>query len=333
IRSWDSMTLVVKRSPLKKHEIERIREFSGSRRFDLIYYPGMKQEEGNKYVKIPSDEYFTGFNTILNNKTRMPFLDNYLFDIKPVRDDNPFSHYYLKLSNIKAIYEKMGSNWLYFLEEGYFVPIIFIITVILSVLLIMFSVTFNALRKDCLTLSSLPIFLYFSMLGFGFMFVEVVLIQKSILLLENPSYAVAVILTSILISSGAGSLLSGKLAALRTSLCLLILSLLVLLYGTIHPLLLNILTPCSLTMRILVIAAAIVPLGFFMGIPFPLGIQLLGRKHGELIPWAWAINACISVVAPVLAIILALRTGFQTVIWMGALAYILAFVSLRKMMT
>ena len=80
-------------------------------------------------------------------------------------------------------------------------------------------------------------------------------------------------------------------------------------------------------------AAAIVPLGFFMGIPFPLGIQLLGRKHGEFIPWAWAINACISVIAPILAIMLALRTGFQAVIWMGALAYILAFASLRKLMT
>jgi hypothetical protein len=226
----------------------------------------------------------------------------------------------------------MSSNWLYFMNEGYFISVIFIIIVILSIVLIMSPAAFNALRNNRLSLSSLPTLVYFSMLGFGFMFVEVVLIQKSILLLENPSYTVAVILTSILISSGAGSILSAKLPVLRTSLCLLILSLLVMVYSTIHPLLLDVLTPYSLTTRISAMAVSIIPLGFFMGIPFPLGIQLLGKNHGELIPWAWAINACISVIAPILAIMLALVTGFQTVIWMGALAYLLAFVSLRKLM-
>ncbi len=73
------------------------------------------------------------------------------------------------------------------------------------------------------------------------------------------------------------------------------------------------------------------PLGFFMGIPFPMGIKLLGQKNEALIPWAWAINACMSVLAPILTIMLAIVLGFKTVLWFGALAYLLAFVSLRKL--
>jgi len=80
------------------------------------------------------------------------------------------------------------------------------------------------------------------------------------------------------------------------------------------------------------LAVSIFPLGFFMGIPFPAGIKFLGRKGEGLIPWAWAINACMSVLAPILTIMLALVTGFTAVLWIGAAAYFLAFMALRKVM-
>lgn len=72
-----------------------------------------------------------------------------------------------------------------------------------------------------------------------------------------------------------------------------------------------------------------------MGIPFPMGIKLLGQKNAPestsgLIPWAWAINVCLSVLAPILTIMLAMMTGFRSILWI-AVAYLLAFVSLRKL--
>ena len=333
IRSWDSMTLITKKSPFNSHEIEMIKTFCRDRRFDLVYYPGIKKEESNKYIKMPVDEYFTGFNKLLDTNLRQPFMDNYLFDIKPVRDDNPFFHYYLKIDNIKPIYTKMGRKWLYFVEQGYILPIVLFIILALGIVLILFPVIFNALlRKQFKLSSAFPTFIYFSMLGLGFMFVEVSLIQKTFLVLENPSYTVAVILTSLLISSGFGSMICSKYPRLKSYYSPLILSVMVLLYSTIYPLLLDLLSMYLLKTRMIMLAVSILPLGFFMGIPFPAGIKLLGRKGKGLIPWAWAINACMSVLAPILTIMLALLTGFTAVLWIGAAAYFLAFMALRKVM-
>ena len=75
----------------------------------------------------------------------------------------------------------------------------------------------------------------------------------------------------------------------------------------------------------------LLPLGFFMGIPFPTGMKILGEKCQALIPWAWAINGCLSVLAPILTIIIALVTGFQVILWLSALAYLLAFFSLKNL--
>jgi hypothetical protein len=343
IRSWDSMTILVKNSSFTQQEIQHIKRFSEDRRFDLVYYPGIKEEESNRYIRMPSNEYFNGFYNLLNAERRAFFLNNYLFDINPVYDDNPFFHYYLKLKNIKAIYKVMGQKWLYFLEEGYLLPIIFIIISVLSIVLILFPVFSYSFHKKPIMRDSgkrferlepsimLPALLYFAMLGLGFMFVEVAFIQKSILLFENPSYSVAVVLTSLLISSGMGSMLSSKFSKLGTPYSLLILAFLILIYNLIHPYLLNTMSAFSLDLRILLMSVILMPLGLFMGIPFPTGLRLLGQKNEALIPWAWAINACVSVLAPILTIMLAILTGFKIVIFIGMLTYLTAFFALRKL--
>ena len=343
IRSWDSMTILAGKSPFNDREIKLLKDFSKSRRFDLAYYPGIKEEETNKYVKIPLNVYYSGFKEIIHTDSRPSFINDYLFDIRPVYDNNPFFNYYLRLANVNAIYEVMGRKWLYFIGEGYLLPVVFIIVLMLSIIIILLPVILKAIRNRSLSTDPekkpervkpslmLPTFIYFAMLGLGFMFVEVSLIQKYILLFENPSYAVAVVLTAILISSGAGSMFSSRFSRLSSPYSLLILSLLIVFYSQMHTLSLNLLTALPIKTRITAMSVMLAPLGFFMGIPFPTGIKLLGRKFERLIPWAWAINACLSVLAPILTIMLALTAGFQTVFWSAALAYFLAFTSLKKL--
>jgi hypothetical protein len=72
------------------------------------------------------------------------------------------------------------------------------------------------------------------------------------------------------------------------------------------------------------------PLGLLMGIPFPTGLKILSEKNESLIPWAWAINGCFSVLAPILTIMLAMTAGFKMVLWTGALTYAMAFLVLRR---
>ncbi|HSB51622.1 MAG TPA: hypothetical protein VLD40_03090, partial [Dissulfurispiraceae bacterium] len=73
----------------------------------------------------------------------------------------------------------------------------------------------------------------------------------------------------------------------------------------------------------------LLPLGLLMGIPFPLGLRVLGERSETLIPWAWAINGCFSVLAPLLAVMLAMIVGFKGVLWLGALCYLAAYFLLR----
>lgn len=328
IRSWDSITMLIKKSYFTDREIKILKEFSNSKRFDLLYYPGIKKEDTNIHIRLPSYEYYNDFQSIIRPETRTSFIKSYLFDITPVYDENPFFHYYLKLNNTKAIYNVMGRNVLFFLDNGYLLPVILAIVSILSLIMILVPAFFKKRFKKFKRLELFTL-LYFAMIGLGFMFFEVTLIQKNILPLENPVYSVAVVLTTILISSGAGSIFSSKFNKLSSSYIQLIICCMIFLYSLIQPLLLKFMLPYSLAIKSVIISTSLVIPGFFMGIPFPMGIKLLSQKQKELIPWAWAINACLSVLAPVLTIMLAITVGFKIVLWAGALAYLLAFISFK----
>ncbi len=137
VRSWDTLTMIVKKSALTSKDIRRIKAFAREKRFDLVYYPGIKPEESNVYIKQPGNEYAEAFGSLMNNKTRSRFMADYLFDIRPVSDDNPFFHYYLSLKNIRAIYRLMGEKWQYFIEEGYLLPVLFVQVLVVSIVLIL----------------------------------------------------------------------------------------------------------------------------------------------------------------------------------------------------
>ena len=331
IRSWGTITIIIKKSPFSLNEIETIREFSKNRRFDLIHYPGIKEEEANIYIRTASNEYFTVFKEILNPETRSHFIHDYIFDISPVHDENPFFHYYLKIKNIREIYMTMGGKWQYFIEEGYILPVVFLQVIFLSLMLIALPV-FSKKYKKTVSESSPPflfILPYFAFLGIGFMFIEISLIQKTILPLEHSSYAVATVLTSILISSGIGSLLSQRFPGLRSPSTVILISFLIIIYSILLPSLTDTISPYSISVRIISVFLILTPLGLLMGIPFPTGLKILGEKNESLIPWAWAINGCFSVLAPILTIMLAMVIGFKMVLWLGALIYLMAFVTLR----
>jgi hypothetical protein len=149
-----------------------------------------------------------------------------------------------------------------------------------------------------------------------------------ILALENPSYAAAAVLSSILISSGIGSLLSQHLKIFQKPSVILFLSLMVLAYSLFLPLVIDKTSPFPLQTKILIVFFMLMPAGILMGVPFPLGISFLGKVRPNVIPWALAVNGCFSVLSPILAVMLAISGGFKIVILAGMTLYILAFCSL-----
>ncbi len=333
IRSWGTISILVKKSPITLSNISTIRKFSRDRRFDLLYYPGINVDETNVYVHMPSDEYFTSFLDILSTDTRKKFINNYIWDVSPATDDKPFFHYYLKTKNIREIYKIMGKKWQYFAEEGYILPFVFMQVLFLGLILVILPAFSNkqshnsSMREKGQKRFVHSLFLpYFACIGIGFMFIEVSFIQKIILPLEHPSYAFATILTSLLMSAGIGSLFRQRFHFFKKPNILIVLSLVTVSYSILIPSLTDLITLYTIPVRILLVYISFIPIGFFMGIPFPNGLIFLGEKDDSLIPWAWAINGCFSVLAPILAIMIAIAFGFKTVLWIGAGAYFLAYI-------
>jgi hypothetical protein len=172
---------------------------------------------------------------------------------------------------------------------------------------------------------------FFSMLGLGYMLIEIAIVQKFILFLGYPTRSLTVVLFSLLLSSGIGSLASGHFASSRRHLIrnVLVASIFVFLitsiYMSILPEIFELLLASQPLIRIVVAAILIFPLGVWMGVPFPSGIRLLHEVADENIPWMWGVNGSMSVFGTILASVVGITLGFGYAIIFGALAYLIAF--------
>jgi hypothetical protein len=332
IRSWGTLTVLVKRSELANSDIEKIKKFSQDMRFDLVYYPGIKEIESNRFVKMTGNEYFMAFQQLINPRERQQFIREYLFDIRPVYDENPFFHYFLRIKNLSDIYRVMGEKWQFFIEEGYLLPILLIQMVVVSMVLIILPI-FRLTRRPAAAAGSglVLTLIYFSALGMGFMFVEISLIQKMILPLEHPPYAMSTVSLGILIGSGAGSLLSERVPWMKHPRVILVLCGIIMLSSLLLPEIVKSVTTLALPIKSMLVVIISSIIGVLMGVPFPLGLSFLETFDQRLIPWAWAVNGCFSVLAPVSAIMIAVTTGFSTVLLLGAIMYLCAFFALTAM--
>jgi hypothetical protein len=172
------------------------------------------------------------------------------------------------------------------------------------------------------------IVLYFGGIGTGYMFVEMVFIQRFILYLGNPVYAASAVITLLLIFSGLGSYKSDYFVQNRKRMPLIVSGIvaLLLLYSFILTPLLQNTVHLILPLKILIISLLTVPLAFCMGLPFPIGLSHLSKGNERDIPWAWGINSCFSVVSTALATIIAVEMGFTWVMWIAAVAYCLPLI-------
>jgi hypothetical protein len=174
-----------------------------------------------------------------------------------------------------------------------------------------------------------------ALLGFGFMCVEVPLIQRYILVLGEPVRALAVVLCTLLVAGGAGSLLGGRLfsSTLALPLAPLIVALLVLVALLLLPGAASALLSVSAGGAIVASALLLVPLGLAMGMPFPLGLRLAARVLPGDVALFWAINALFSVLGAVGAAAIAVQYGFGVVLVTGAICYGVAAVVLALAVT
>ena len=168
---------------------------------------------------------------------------------------------------------------------------------------------------------------YFLCLGAGYILIQVALIQKFVLLLGQPTYALTVIVFSMLVASGAGSYFSRRVVAgddarLTRVLAAIAVLVAVLAFGASR--LVEVAAAWPLPFKILATTLSIAPAAFLMGMPFPSGLQRLEERHAPSIRWAWSLNAAASVLGSAGAIFLAIYLGLRATLLIGGSLYLCA---------
>jgi hypothetical protein len=169
--------------------------------------------------------------------------------------------------------------------------------------------------------------LYFGCIGIAFMLLEVTLLARYTLLLSQPVYSAAVVLSTVLVFAGLGSLRARHRRAMQPrflGVALVAICLWVGLHALAVDRLFEYAFAWALWQRVLLAVFLLGALAFFLGWPFPVGLHALGDRSPVLLPWAWGINGCASVVGAVLAKGLAVSLGFRWVMICACALYAIA---------
>ncbi|MEA1964081.1 MAG: SAM-dependent methyltransferase, partial [Candidatus Aerophobetes bacterium] len=228
----------------------------------------------------------------------------------------------------------LGRKRIPFLEWGYIILIATLFqAVIASIVLIILPLFFlprERSSKKFFSWNKMRVFLYFLSLGFAYMFLEISFIQRFTLFLYYPIYTVAVVITGFLTFSGLGSGFSSRfISRRRYGITLSLIGIAGL--SSIYIIYLRSLFLSMIALpdwlKISISLGLIAPLAFFMGMPFPLGLSRVSRRKSSLVPWAWGINGCASVISTILASVFAISGSFTFVGFSAIFLYILAYLT------
>lgn len=330
IRSWQTSTLLIKNGVVTDDEISRLKHFSEQNNFDLAYYPGIKSGEVNRFHKL-SQPYLYQAASALAGSEGDKFIEDYKFNLRPATDDQPYFSQFFRWQTLPEILSLLDQGSVFLLESGYLLLLAALVqALVASALLLLLPLWLWQRRQGRREANPLhkKVLGYFFVLGLAFLFVEIAFIQKFILILHHPVYAVTTVIASFLLAAGLGSYVSGKLPHIEPQIRVIgvvigitLLSLVYLLaFGPISAFLLQ----QNDVLRYMLAVVLIMPIGFCMGAPFPTGLAVLSREHADLIPWAWGINGFASVMSPIVATLIAMQFGFRVLIFVAVLLYLLA---------
>ena len=319
LHGWNTATLLMKNGHFTGEEIAALRNFAAERQFDLAWYPGMRADEANRYNRMAKPTLYDGAVALLG-PGRSAFLAEYKFNIWPATDDRPFFFRFFKWSLVPQLAALRGQGGFVLADAGYLVIVVALLeAIITSAILILLPLAWLRRSEERRAApGALRVAFYFLLIGFTFLFVEIAFIHRFSLFLGNPLAAISVTLAGFLVSAGLGSGISKRVEARwpQAGIILVVAAIVTLgvVYATFLPPLFTGLIALPLSAKIAVAVGLVSPLGFVMGLPFPLGLARVSGCAPELVPWAWGINGCASVVAAVMASLLAMHAGFTTVL-------------------
>lgn len=330
VRGWQTGTLLVKNGRISSSDIQRLREFCEQRSFDLCYYPGMQRQEANRFNLLQDPGLFYDGARALLSANSAAFLKAYKFSINPPTDNQPYFFHFLKWSTMPELLGMYRRGGISLLESGYLVLIAALAqAIVLGFLVILVPLWIWRKKREAEHVISFRVALYFFFLGFAFFFMEIAFIQKFMLFLYHPIFAVTVSLSAFLLSAGLGSGLSNKWS-IRVgpfSTTKIAVAAMIIIAAAQLMMIDQIFALCSGTsdlFRAVLSVLLVAPLGFCMGIPFPQALHALSLQSQSTIPWAWGFNGYASVLSAITASLIAIHFGFSALVELALLLYILA---------
>ncbi len=284
---------------------------------------------------LPSQPGKNPFADLIASNDPYAFARSYAYNVAPVNDNAPFFFFTLKPGQILSE-DVLGKSIDWKVNLG--VLVLLLVLAISIVAVLAFLVAPLAIKSGAERPSPVPLF-YFIAVGLGYILVEIAFIQRFVLFLGHPTYALTVVIFLLMLSSGAGSLVSRKWLTRPARVWIPLLLVIVLIAANVIflPGRLASLVGLPFALRLLISGALLVPLGFLMGMPFPTGLRALvessrsfngtpdasGAPDGA-VEWAWAMNAAASVLGSVLAMVIAIQFGLTVTLAAGACAYLAA---------
>jgi len=308
-------TLLVSPTPFGARDLAGVRDTAGRFGFRLLLLPHA----------APRDALLGRIAASRDEAALDAAIAGLPYDYSPPTDERPYFFNTLRPSLGMFAAERAAERGI--VAEGNRVATLTLALLWAVTLALVVAVIFAPLAVSGLPRMRAPSFVlavaYFALIGAGFMFVQIPLMQRFSVYLGHPTYSVAVILAAMILAAGAGSWLSDRIAlgarflaalplAIAASLLAWTAALQPLIDATVH---------LGLAARIALVAAVVSAASLPLGACFPLGLRLVDAISDDAMPWMWGVNGALGVLASVTAVAISMWSGISTSLYVAALAY------------
>jgi hypothetical protein len=314
-------TLIVSNRPLTDEDRARILQLAGDRQFKVLVSPWTE----------PADSWLSGIMRSASMAELNAAIAHPMFDFTPPTDARPFFFNILKPSRFNRAYDvprlynvpRSGVIWGN-LRATWTLVLLFVIASVLVALIILWPLLRSGLpAMDAGGFATSVA--YFAMIGVGYMLIQIPFLQRFSVYLGHPTYTFAIILFSMILFTGIGSLVSDRFPIDRHRWVLKIpLAIAVGVLGitlVMQPLM-DATIQFELPARAAVVMACTAPLSIPLGFCFPIGMNLVGRLSQDATAWMWGVNGAAGVLASIAAVAISMWLGIQVNLFIAGTLYL-----------
>ncbi|HJY64241.1 MAG TPA: hypothetical protein VJ455_08800, partial [Ignavibacteria bacterium] len=312
-------TLIVSKRPFTETEITTLKNLSQNLKFEPVIIPGI----------LPANDILREIVSVKSDEELVNVIKDKPLNYFPPTDNNPYFFNMLKLSHLGEV-----STSEYGVLFGNLTASITLLVLIISLsVLTAITIIFPLIKRPAVQhqnsiVKSNKIFwkgaVYFSLIGAGFMMIEIGLIQRLSVFLGHPAYALGILLFTIILSAGTGSYFSEKIFVVSGKwkyILPAITALMIIAVKFILDIIMASMVASPELNKIVVSFVVIFPLGFMMGTFFPMGMKIVKSGSEAETPWFWALNGIFGVLFSALAIFFSIYTGISTNFYLASLCY------------